>query len=72
MSWNLEGQRVAGTYYGQTVTGTVEYSRVKYGGKVQHTVLLEKAIKLSWCSIPTYRILLDADEVTIVVESETV
>lgn len=42
MSWNLEGQRVAGVYLGAyTVSGTVTESRVKYGGKVQHTVKLD-------------------------------
>jgi len=45
MSWNKEGQRVAGVYLGAyTVTGTVVNSRVKYGGKVQHQVILDEPV----------------------------
>jgi len=47
MSWNLEGQRVAGVYLGAyTVEGTVVWSRVKYGGTVQHTVVLDQPLEL--------------------------
>lgn len=43
MSWNKEGQRVAGVYLGAyTVSGTVTESRVRYGGTVQHTVKLDQ------------------------------
>ena len=43
MNWNKEGEHVAGVYLGAyTVTGVVQSSRVKYGGKVQHRVLLDK------------------------------
>jgi hypothetical protein len=45
MSWNKEGQRVAGVYLGAyAVTGTVINSRVKYGGKVQHQVILDEPV----------------------------
>lgn len=45
--WNREGQNVAGVYLGAyTVTGTVTESRVKYGGKVQHTVLLDQPVQV--------------------------
>jgi hypothetical protein len=45
MSWNKEGQRVAGVYLGAyTVSGTVINSRVKYGGRVQHQVILDKPV----------------------------
>ena len=45
MSWNKEGQRVAGVYLGAyTISGTVINSRVKYGGKVQHQVILDKPV----------------------------
>lgn len=41
--WNKEGQRVAGVYLGAyTVSGLVTESRVKYGGRVQHTVKLDQ------------------------------
>jgi hypothetical protein len=63
MSWNLEGQQVVGNYYGQTVCGTVVSSRVKYGGKVQHTVELLQAIQLRWRQEPTTVVLLDDNEI---------
>lgn len=43
MQWNLEGQRINGIYLGLwPYTGTVESSRVKYGGTVQHTVKVDQ------------------------------
>ena len=43
--WNREGQLVAGVYLdAYTVSGVVTESRVKYGGKVQHTVQLDAPI----------------------------
>ncbi len=45
MGWNLEGMRVEGLYMGEfPVAGYVELSRVKYGGEVQHTVVLDKPV----------------------------
>ena len=39
MQWNLEGKRVNGIYLGLwPFRGIVTNSRVKYGGKVQHTI----------------------------------
>jgi hypothetical protein len=47
MSWNKEGQRVAGVYLNAyTVQGLVTESRVKYGGKVQHTVQLDQPLQI--------------------------
>jgi hypothetical protein len=47
MNWNKEGQTVSGVYLGAyTVTGVVQSSRVKYGGKVQHRVLLDQTVKV--------------------------
>jgi hypothetical protein len=47
MSWNLEGQRVSGMYLGQfPVTGIVRESRVRYGGRVSHTVELENPVEV--------------------------
>jgi hypothetical protein len=47
MSWNREGQTVAGIYLNSyTVMGKVESSRVKYGGTVQHTVVLFQPIEV--------------------------
>lgn len=64
MSWDMEGKMVAVKYYGNICTGVVESSRVKYGGKVQHTVNLDQPITLRWRSEPVVRVLVDEDEVT--------
>lgn len=64
MNWNYEGLKVTGMYMGEfPVTGRVESSRVKYGGGVQHTVVLDEPIKLRWRSEPTDRLLLDHENV---------
>lgn len=47
MNWNLEGKRINGLYMGLfPYSGLVTESRVKYGGKVQHTVKLDETIKV--------------------------
>lgn len=47
MSWNKEGQHVAGVYLGAyTVSGSVTESRVCYGGRVSHTVKLDQPAKV--------------------------
>ena len=47
MSWNLTGKRINGLYLGMwPYTGTVMESRVKYGGKVQHTVQVDEPFKV--------------------------
>jgi hypothetical protein len=41
MGWNLEGMTVWARYLDEyDIYGRVESSRVKYGGEVQHTVVL--------------------------------
>lgn len=45
--WDLTGKYINGLYLGLfPYMGQVESSRVKYGGKVQHTVLLTEPIKV--------------------------
>ena len=45
--WNLEGMRIEGIYLGEfEVYGKVELSRVKYGGGVVHTVVLDDPIEV--------------------------
>ena len=45
MSWDLTGLYVEGMYMGAiAVQGKVESSRVKYGGEVQHTIVLDNII----------------------------
>jgi len=63
MSWNKEGKQITAMYQGQRVTGTVESSRVKYGGKVEHLLILDRPIQLRWRSEPADRLLIDEDEV---------
>lgn len=47
MSWNLEGKRINGLYMGLfPYSGLVTESRVKYGGKVQHTVQVDEPFKV--------------------------
>ena len=65
MSWNKEGQQITAMYQGQQVTGTVESSRVKYGGKVQHLLILDKPIQLRWRTEPTDSLLIDEDKVLV-------
>ena len=44
-NWNLEGLKVWGMYLDTfPVSGRVELSRVKYGGGVQHTIVLDNPI----------------------------
>jgi hypothetical protein len=45
--WDLEGLKVEGKYMGDiAVAGRVESSRVKYGGEVEHTVVLDAPINV--------------------------
>lgn len=65
MSWDLTGLRVEGAYMGDfPCVGVVESSRLKYGGGVQHTVVLDEPISMPWRKEPTDRILLDNKHVS--------
>jgi len=47
MNWDLTGQRINGLYMGLfPYSGLVEESRVKYGGTVQHTVVVDEPFKV--------------------------
>ena len=62
MGWNLEGLTVLGLYLETfPVCGKVTNSRVKYGGEVQHTVVLDNPTKIF--NSTRVRILLDHKEV---------
>jgi hypothetical protein len=61
-SWVKDGNTIVANYLGETVRGTVESSRVKYGGKVQYTVNLEKPVQFRWRSEPSNRVLIDSDQ----------
>ena len=63
MSWNLEGMTVSGTYLEQfPVRGKVDLSRVKYGGRVSHHVVLDEPI-LVFGAVRD-RVILDHETVT--------
>lgn len=63
MSWIRDGESIVANYLGTVVTGVVESSRVKYGGKVQYTVVLSEPVQFRWRTEPTDRVLIDSDEV---------
>ena len=63
VSWIKDGETIRANYLGETVQGTVEDSRVKYGGKVQYTVILDQPVQFRWRSEPTYRVLIDSDQI---------
>ena len=45
--WNLEGMTVSGLYLENFhINGRVELSRVCYGGRVNHTVVLDRPIEV--------------------------
>jgi len=67
MSWNLEGQKVEGKYLNSDAyffTGTVIESRVKYGGKVCNTIVLDNPIEVFGSVRNT--ILMDSEELVVV------
>ncbi|NCZ83298.1 MAG: hypothetical protein EBX64_09175 [Betaproteobacteria bacterium] len=67
--WNLEGQRIRARYLGdQEVEGRVVESRVKYGGRVQHSVEFDQPIPLRWRAMKAVRVLIDHEEVIEVVK----
>lgn len=68
--WIREGQHIQAAYLAEyIVTGTVLESRVKYGGKVQHTLRLDQPLSLRWRSEPTDRLLIDEEHIQEVLSS---
>lgn len=64
-NWIKDGEQITANYLGEQVTGTVESSRVKYGGKVQYTVNLDQPVQFRWRSEPTTRVLIDCDKLVV-------
>lgn len=61
MSWDFTGKRVHGVYLQEfPFAGTVSESRVKFGGRVQHTVELDAPINIF--GLDRDRILIDTNE----------
>jgi len=63
MGWIKDGEHITARYLDAVISGTVESSRVKYGGKVQYTVVLDQPVSLRWRSEPATRLLVDQDEI---------
>ena len=62
-TWVKDGNTIVANYLGETVQGTVVDSRVKYGGRVQYTVDLDKPVQFRWRSEPSTRVLIDDDKI---------
>jgi hypothetical protein len=62
MGWIKDGEQIKARYLGELVSGTVESSRVKYGGSVQYTVVLDRPVQFRWRSEPSTRVLVDDTE----------
>lgn len=64
MSWIKDGTRVKAKYLGsQPVAGLIVESRVRYGGKVCYTVVLDEPQTFPWRSDPTSIVIVDAAEI---------
>jgi hypothetical protein len=59
-----DGEKLEGSYLGVPVSGTVQSSRVKYGGDLQYTVLLDEPVQFRWRSDLTSVVLIDGKDVT--------
>jgi hypothetical protein len=68
MSWILDGQKIEANYLGTAVTGRVISSRVKYGGSVQYSLVLDEPVQLPWRSESTSFLLVDKNEVIEVIQ----
>lgn len=62
-TWIKDGKHIVANYLGETVRGTVESSRVKYGGTVQYTVNLNEPVQFPWRSEPSTRVLINSNEI---------
>ena len=64
MNWIKDGQRVQARYLGtEPRAGLVVDSRVRYGGKVSYTVILDEPAAFPWRSEPTTLVIVDQDEI---------
>lgn len=62
--WIKDGKRVNAKYLGsEPVTGLIVESRVRYGGRVCYTVILDKPQQFPWRSDPTTVVIIDQAEI---------
>jgi hypothetical protein len=65
MGWIKDGQRVNARYLGtEALPGIIVESRVRYGGKVCYTVILDQPAQFPWRSDPTTLVIVDQNEIT--------
>ena len=63
-NWIKDGIRVKAKYLGsESVSGLVVESRVRYGGKVCYTVILDQPVQFRWRSEPTSMVIVDQAEI---------
>jgi hypothetical protein len=63
-SWIKDGIRVRARYLGsESVVGVVTESRVRYGGKVCYTVILDQPTQFPWRSDPADVVIVDQTEI---------
>jgi hypothetical protein len=70
MTWVLDGSKVSVNYLGVECSGTVVESRVKYGGALQYTIVLNDAITLPWRSEPVNRVLVSDRDILMLVSTD--
>lgn len=62
--WIKDGKRVEAKYLGsEPVVGLVVESRVRYGGKVCYTVILDEPTQFPWRSDPSSTVIVDQSEI---------
>ena len=63
-SWIKDGKRVQARYLGsESVQGIVVESRVRYGGKVCYTVILDQPTQFPWRSDAATVVIVDQTEI---------
>jgi hypothetical protein len=63
-SWIKDGKRVQARYLGsEPVQGLIVESRVRYGGKVCYTVVLDQPTQFPWRSDPATVVIVDQTEI---------
>jgi hypothetical protein len=63
MSWIKDGSTIKIDYCGFVVEGVITHSRVKYGGSVQYTVLLDAPLTLPWDNEPRELVVADEEDI---------
>lgn len=63
MSCNSKVKTIVAKYMDTHVHGYIVSSRVKYGGKLQHTVELVHPVQFAWRNEPTSVVLITDDKI---------